>query len=142
MTTMTSLLYIPFWLYSNEKHCAQSGESKNFTFHSGYIPMDYDRILAYLSKLYIPFWLYSNWKARLTVPDTLNFTFHSGYIPIELWVHPILLWQPLHSILVIFQSVSYHTTYLRHLKPYFLSTSIFSTGKVWFSCNSTVYVLL
>ena len=81
----------------------------------------FSRCLFCLFRLYIPFWLYSN-------------------SPLSIALAPFSV--TLHSILVIFQSVSYHTTYLRHLKPYFLSTSIFSAGKVWFSCNSTVYVLL
>ena len=135
-----------------------------FTFHSGYIPIKQVFKRAGGDKLYIPFWIYSNdIKNKVLIFDD-NFTFHSGYIPIGgfctdfifksiftfhsgyipiliLALVPALLYT-LHSILDIFQSVSYHTTYLRHLKPYFLSTSIFSTGKVWFSCNSTVYVLL
>ena len=119
--TLITCLYIPFWIYSNNEPPSLTAITSAFTFHSGYIP-----ILS-VNPVNLQYSL---------------FTFHSGYIPIFLPYRWFDKYNTLHSILDIFQSVSYHTTYLRHLKPYFLSTSIFSAGKVWFSCNSTVYVLL
>ena len=55
-------LYIPFWLYSNNKQKRSLGSFFNFTFHSGYI----------LIKL-----------PEVDYSDITHFTFHSGYILIE-----------------------------------------------------------
>ena len=124
---MAAPLYIPFWLYSNGK--CTPGNFKvfgNFTFHSGYIPINIaedDQGLD--TTLYIPFWLYSNGIQALTNADIANFTFHSGYIPIilkslvaldsdiftfhsgyipiESTYVPVAAFITLHSILVIFQ---------------------------------------
>ena len=79
---LSTVLYIPFWLYSNKDVLLVRIKQKNFTFHSGYIPMY--KYLHPLSKffLYIPFWLYSNVYVLTPVRVLEN---------------------PLHSILVIFQ---------------------------------------
>ena len=61
-------------------------KKKFFTFHSGYIPI--------IQQLRLFFSLYF-------------FTFHSGYIPIDTMMYRLNQYEPLHSILVIFQSVSF-----------------------------------
>ena len=58
-----SILYIPFWIYSNQASFQPQKPLKGFTFHSGYIPIHLPSISTHL-----PF----------------IFTFHSGYIPIRL----------------------------------------------------------
>ena len=59
----------------------------NFTFHSGYIPID---------------------MAKFNYIGIHYFTFHSGYIPINFTVLNRKPYWPLHSILDIFQYVSYN----------------------------------
>ena len=56
------LLYIPFWLYSNPCLWDWKAVHTDFTFHSGYIPMQSEHFTLRLQAF---------------------FTFHSGYIPMK-----------------------------------------------------------
>ena len=126
MSRQNSMLYIPFWLYSNcTKPYILCGYGV-FTFHSGYILIcTYKRrvnrcwwlyipfwlysniicflILSLILSLYIPFWLYSNWNETYF---KLNYT--KLYIPFWLYSNQFdtgshsIRQSTLHSILVIF----------------------------------------
>ena len=62
-TKLSYLLYIPFWIYSNGGYgYVIEFIKKEFTFHSGYIPMKLEPSQTGL---------------------TIVFTFHSGYILIQ-----------------------------------------------------------
>ena len=99
------LLYIPFWLYSNDCNDAEINRANTFTFQSGYIQ--------------IPSWQYSFWRSanftfqsgyiQMRIHESEAnvvgyFTFQSGYIQILQQPQPILSNLPLHSNLVIFKS--------------------------------------
>ena len=63
------MLYIPFWLYSNNKRGRINAEKIHFTFHSGYILIKAEyRQAEEIINLYIPFWLYSNHPTHLCKP--------------------------------------------------------------------------
>ena len=96
------LLYIPFWLYSNDCNDAEINRANTFTFQSGYIQIGL-RVNNYLmyrplhsnlvifkciSKvhiysfllLYIPIWFYSNGEKWKKISEANGFTFQSGSI--------------------------------------------------------------
>ena len=59
---VSSMLYIPIWLYSNQKQ---------------------PKKVHWRMSLYIPIWLYSNHISLLPYPHHPRFTFQSGYIQIK-----------------------------------------------------------
>ena len=99
-------LYIPIWLYSNEKKVIRRHGAHNFTFQSGYIQMLRAVIIARYNGslhsnlvifkfiaisrsfpkflcLYIPIWLYSN-----SQPYSRQMGIYRLYIPIWLYSNP------------------------------------------------------
>ena len=95
-------LYIPFWIYSNLSWSVELQKLLHFTFHSGYIPMELERIKKQKEEplhsildifqfylllippvficLYIPFWIYSN---KIGLSKSNNF--FRLYIPF--WIY-------------------------------------------------------
>ena len=82
---LTSLIYIPLWLYSIILENFLNKQTMKFTFHYGYIRF---HLKPHSFK-------YSLW-----------FTFHYGYIRLLLQILLKLLWLHLHSTMVIFDSFS------------------------------------
>ena len=77
-------LYIPFWIYSNIFVKKGNGYLEDFTFHSGYIPMQKDLIAGKESHstLHSILDIFQS-KQIFLLFLTQPFTFHSGYIPID-----------------------------------------------------------
>ena len=77
-------LYIPFWLYSNSFEVGPAGFALVFTFHSGYIPIDYfDKALDKGFTLHSILVIFQLYTVKSQPNFLTHFTFHSGYIPIE-----------------------------------------------------------
>ena len=121
-------LYIPIWLYSNDREVLRQLNATHFTFQSGYIQiscfldvcnffltlhsnlvifkLNKEKGINIQNELYIPIWLYSNKVRKQWSNVPKIFTFQSGYI--QIWFRPRLplSFLPLHSNLVIFK---YHS---------------------------------